>query len=82
MPLTLCDPGRIVLKGMSLCKVKYGTCIYRDGRREWRWRLRASNGRIMTDSGEGYRRQVSVRKAVKRVRAILTGDVPVVEVQR
>ena len=48
---------------------------------EWRWRLRASNGRIMADSGEGYRRRTSVRKAVDRVRSILTGDVPVVEVQ-
>jgi len=55
--------------------------IYRDGRREWRWRLRASNGRILADSGEGYRRHASVRKAVDRVRSILTGDLPVVEVQ-
>jgi len=55
--------------------------IYRDGRREWRWRLRASNGRIVADSSEGYRRQASVRKAVDRVRSILTGEVPVVEVQ-
>jgi len=55
--------------------------IYRDGRREWRWRLRASNGRIMADSGEGYRRRASVWKAVDRVRSILTGEVPVVEVQ-
>jgi len=55
--------------------------IYRDGRREWRWRLRASNGRIVADSSEGYRRRASVRKAVGRVRSILSGDVPVVEVQ-
>jgi len=55
--------------------------IYRDGRREWRWRLRVSNGRIMADGGEGYRRRASVRKAVDRVRAILSGDVPVMEVQ-
>jgi len=56
--------------------------IYRDGRREWCWRLRASNGRIVADSGEGYRRHASVRKAVDRVRSILTGNVPVVEVVR
>ena len=54
--------------------------VYRDGRREWRWRLRASNGRIVADSGEGYCRRMSVRKAVERVRSILSGDVPVVEV--
>jgi uncharacterized protein YegP (UPF0339 family) len=28
--------------------------IYRDGIRQFRWRLRASNGRIIADSGEGY----------------------------
>jgi uncharacterized protein len=33
--------------------------IYRDSRREWRWRLKASNGRIVADSGEGYRRKAS-----------------------
>ena len=56
--------------------------IYRDGRREWRWRLRASNGRILADSGEGYRRRASVYEAVERVKSILAGDVPVVEVVR
>jgi len=55
--------------------------IYRDARREWRWRLKASNGRIMADSGEGYRRRASARHAAARVRTILVGDVPVVEVQ-
>jgi len=55
--------------------------IYRDAKREWRWRLRASNGRILADSGEGYRRRAAVYEAVKRVRSILAGDVPVVEVQ-
>ena len=55
--------------------------IYRDAKREWRWRLRASNGRIVADSGEGYRRRAAVYEAVKRVRSILAGDVPVVEVQ-
>jgi len=55
--------------------------IYRDGRGEWRWRLRASNGCIVADGGEGYRRRASVYKAVGRVKSILAGDVPVVEVQ-
>jgi len=55
--------------------------IYRDGRGEWRWRLKASNGRIIADSGEGYRRLGSARRAANRVRSILAGDVPVVEVQ-
>ena len=55
--------------------------IYRDANREWRWRLRASNGRILADSGEGYRRRASARHAAARVRTILAGDALVVEVQ-
>lgn len=27
---------------------------YKDNKDEWRWRLKASNGRIIADSGEGY----------------------------
>ena len=28
--------------------------IYRDRRGEWRWRLKAANGRILAVSSEGY----------------------------
>lgn len=28
--------------------------IYRDDKKEWRWRLITSNGRIVADSAEGY----------------------------
>ena len=56
--------------------------IYRDRRGEWRWRLRASNGRILADSGEGYRRLASARHAAERVRSILASDALVTEVLR
>ncbi len=26
--------------------------LYRDGKGEWRWRLRAENGEVVADSGE------------------------------
>lgn len=29
--------------------------IYRDARQEFRWRVRAANGRIVADGAEGYR---------------------------
>jgi uncharacterized protein len=29
--------------------------VYKDLAGEWRWRLKAVNGRIIADSGEGYR---------------------------
>lgn len=28
---------------------------YKDSKGEWRWRLKAANGRIIADSGEGYK---------------------------
>ncbi|HMG72260.1 MAG TPA: DUF1508 domain-containing protein [Pyrinomonadaceae bacterium] len=27
---------------------------YKDNKGEWHWRLKAANGRILADSGEGY----------------------------
>ena len=43
--------------------------LYRDANREWRWRLKASNGRVLADSGEGYKRKGGARKAVEMIRA-------------
>jgi uncharacterized protein YegP (UPF0339 family) len=45
--------------------------IYRDKKNEWRWRYIASNGRIMADSGEGYKNlrtlELSINKMVYRM---------------
>jgi uncharacterized protein len=41
--------------------------IYRDVRREWRWRVIARNGNIMGDSGEGYKRRQSAEKAIASI---------------
>lgn len=30
--------------------------FYLDAKGEWRWRIKAANGRIVADSGEGYER--------------------------
>jgi len=40
--------------------------IYKDKKKEWRWRLKAKNGRIVAVCGEGYRnKQHCVRMTVK-----------------
>lgn len=31
--------------------------IYKDRKGEWRWRLKSSNGKIVAESGEGYKRK-------------------------
>lgn len=38
--------------------------IYTDRKKEWRWRLIATNGRIIADSGEGYTRKDRCKEAV------------------
>jgi uncharacterized protein YegP (UPF0339 family) len=33
---------------------------------DWRWRLRARNGRIVAEGGEGYKRATDLVKSVKK----------------
>ena len=56
--------------------------FYRDAQGQWRWRLRASNGRILADSGEGYRRLASARHGAHLVRTFLSDAELAVEVTR
>lgn len=37
--------------------------IYRDDKNEWRWQM-VAKGRIMADSGEGYKRVSACRKSL------------------
>jgi len=52
--------------------------IYKDTSGEWRWREVAANGRIISDSGEGYRTKWGVKRAVRRSRP----DLPVKETKQ
>jgi uncharacterized protein YegP (UPF0339 family) len=45
--------------------------FYRDVRREYRWRLRSRNGRIVADSGEGYKTARGARKGFAAVCRLL-----------
>lgn len=44
--------------------------VYQDKRKEWRWRLRYRNGRIVADSGEGYSSRRKCVYAVGRLPTI------------
>jgi uncharacterized protein YegP (UPF0339 family) len=48
---------------------------YKDAKGEWRWRLKASNGRILADSGEGYTTERECLDDIDRVKA--SKDAPV-----
>lgn len=37
--------------------------VYQDTQSQWRWRLRAANGRTIADSAEGYTRRWSALRA-------------------
>jgi uncharacterized protein YegP (UPF0339 family) len=39
--------------------------IYRDSKSEFRWRLKAPNGRIIAESGEGYKRKEACEDALE-----------------
>lgn len=43
--------------------------VYEDRAGEWRWRLIASNGRIVADSGEGYSTESGARRAIENVQS-------------
>lgn len=40
--------------------------VYRDQSGEWRWKRLAGNNKVVADSGEGYRRRWSAKRAAKR----------------
>ncbi|BCM86546.1 YegP family protein [Methylobacterium indicum] len=42
--------------------------LYRDGKGEWRWRLRAENGEVVADSGEGYVRREDCEHGIALVK--------------
>ena len=50
---------------------------YKDAKGEWRWRLVAANGRIIADSGEGYKSEKECKDDINRVKN--SKDAPVVQ---
>ena len=51
--------------------------VYKDDEGEWRWNLKAKNGRIVADSGEGYREKHACLHAIEVVKSLK--DAPVKE---
>lgn len=41
--------------------------VYQDAVGEWRWRLWAKNGKVVADSGEGYKRKGMAVRACERM---------------
>lgn len=57
--------------------------IYRDNNSEWRWRLVSRNGRIIADSGEGYKGKSGAIKATRKMLSLLFDEsVPIYQVEK
>jgi len=41
--------------------------VYKDSSSQWRWRLKAVNGRILADSGEGYHNKQDCLSGIRSV---------------
>jgi len=53
---------------MTTKKRQQFTCqVYPDSAWQWRWRLKAPNGKIVADGSEGYRRRSSAVMAARRL---------------
>ena len=48
--------------------------VYEDREERWRWRLVASNGRIIADSGQGYATKSGATGAIDTVNEYLTDE--------
>lgn len=49
--------------------------VYRDRGKQWRWSLRARNGNIIADCGEGYKRKRSCLKGIAAVKKAVNAPV-------
>lgn len=52
----------------------YKFIIYLDKQNQFRWRLKARNGRIVADSGEGYKRKQMCGKQINKIITMLYSD--------
>jgi uncharacterized protein len=41
--------------------------IYRDNKKEWRWKIIASNGNILAECSEGYKRKAGLKTGLKAI---------------
>ena len=45
--------------------------VYKDRKKEWRFRIKAKNGRILAH-GEGYKNKLDVHKAIYAIEEVIT----------
>lgn len=58
-------PGEGVAQGQ---KPKLQFEVYRDSRRQFRWRLKSGNGRVIATAGDAYKTKASCLEGIELVR--------------
>lgn len=48
--------------------------IFEDKAKEFRWRLKAPNGKVMATPGQGYKAKADCKKAIERIKSDVGGD--------
>ncbi len=56
--------------------------IYEDKRSEWRWRMKASNGRIIATGGEGFSSKHACTESFSKVKAACEDTIVIKELPR
>ena len=56
--------------------------FYKDAAGEWRWRLRAKNGQLLANGGEGFASKANVVRSMKAVRKAVAKAGDPVEVEQ
>jgi uncharacterized protein YegP (UPF0339 family) len=51
--------------------------VYKDAGGKWRWRLKAANGQIVADSGQGYASKQHCKEGIDLVKS--SANAPVVD---
>lgn len=52
--------------------------LFKDSSGEWRWRLKASNGKIVADSAESYVNKSDCEHGIDLVKGV-TSETPIIE---
>jgi uncharacterized protein YegP (UPF0339 family) len=63
-----CKRGVEIIQEASDPKSKSHFEVYEDAKKQYRWRLKASNGQVVASSAEGYKTKSDCESAVEMVR--------------
>lgn len=66
MPIKLIWCRRVMAKSAERNHMRYK--VYKDNKGEWRWRLLATNNRVLADSGEGYKNKQDCLQGIELVK--------------